>query len=385
VVVRRPRALRRLLYAPGELGLAEAYIAGDLDVEGDLAEGLGAVWAAFRAGEVTRPRPGLVTLGRLPGVAGSAIRLGAVGPRPPRPGSPARLRGWRHTRRRDAAAIAHHYDLSNEFYELLLDSSMAYSCGYFTHGPAGSLGEAQHAKLDLVCRKLGLRAGRTLLDIGCGWGSLICHAAANFDVTATGVTLSAEQHRYVSKRVADAGLADRITVRLADYREIDADAEFDAVSSIEMGEHVGAGGYPAFAAQLHRAVRPGGRVLIQQNSRAGVAPDGGPFIRTWIAPDMHMRPLGETIGRLTDAGLEIRDVQALREHYVWTVRHWQTALEDQWTQAVSLVGEQVARVWRLYLAGGALAFAEGRMGVDQILAIRPFRDGSPGMEPTPQW
>jgi cyclopropane-fatty-acyl-phospholipid synthase len=365
--------------------LAEAYIAGDLDVDGDLEAALGTVWEAVRAGQANRPRIDGATLRAIPALAGSAIRLGAVGPRPTRPGTPARVRGRLHSPRRDAAVIAHHYDLSNEFYELLLDESMAYSCGYFTRGPAGSLADAQRAKLDLVCRKLGLHQGMTLLDIGCGWGSLLCHAAAHYGVAATGVTLSAQQHRYVSKRVADAGLADLVSVRLADYREIDANAEFDAVSSIEMGEHVGADEYPAFAAQLRRAVRPGGRILIQQMSRTGVAPDGGPFIRTWIAPDMHMRPLAETIGLLGSAGLEIRDVQALREHYVWTVRHWQAALEAQWAQAVSLVGEQVARVWRLYLAGGALAFAENRMGVDQILAVRPLQTGRPAMEPMRTW
>lgn len=376
------QALRRLAWSPGELGLAEAYISGDLDVEGDLMAGLAAVWAPQQQ---PRRRPGP---GRWPGLLVDAVRLGAVGRKPPRPGAAASLRGRTHSRDRDRAAIAHHYDVSNEFYELLLDASMAYSCGYYVDGPSGSLVDAQQAKLDLVCRKLGLTEGARHLDIGCGWGSLICHAAQHFGTRSIGVTLSRQQFEFVSKRVADAGLADRVTVVHADYRELAAGDVvpvgelFDAVSTIEMGEHVGEQEYPAFARLLHDRVRPGGRVLVQQMSRGENAPGGGAFIETYIAPDMHMKPLSVTLGHLGTAGLEVRDVHALREHYAWTIDDWAQTLQSEWDRAVELLGETGARIWRLYMAGSSLAFSSGRMGVDQILSTRPHSDGRTELEPS---
>lgn len=382
LVLNSRRALRRLLWSPGELGLAEAYISGDVDVEGDLAQGLTLVWNAAKDGRVGRPK---VTPSQWPGLAVAAAKLGVIGRRPPPPGQAASLTGRRHSRDRDQAAIAHHYDLSNDFYELLLDRSMAYSCGYFVDGPTGELAAAQDAKLELVCRKLGLSAGLRHLDVGCGWGSLICYAAEHFGTYSTGVTLSAQQYQYVTKRVADAGLADRVEVRLADYRELDSgldDGRFDAVSTIEMGEHVGDAEYPAFAGILHRVLRPGGRALVQQMSRGENAPGGGAFIETYIAPDMHMKPLGTTVSLLGAAGLEVRDVHALREHYDWTIRTWAKTLEQRWPEVVEMIGEVGARVWRLYLVGGALAFAENRMGVDQILAVRPDPAGTASMEPS---
>ncbi|MDQ6657355.1 MAG: cyclopropane-fatty-acyl-phospholipid synthase family protein [Actinomycetota bacterium] len=378
MVIRNRRALRRMAWSPGELGLAEAYISGDLDVDGDLREALAVVWSPDR-NKPTRP-----ALRDLPKILRTALRLGVIGRRPSRPGSAASLSGQRHSRARDRAAIAHHYDVGNEFYELLLDQSMAYSCGYYTDGPTGSLLDAQNAKLDLICRKLGLAEGGTHLDIGCGWGSLICYAAEHFGTHSTGVTLSRQQFEYVSKRVADGGLADRVRVVHADYRELAtgiAGWNFDAVSTIEMGEHVGEGEYPAFAALLHNLVRPGGRVLVQQMSRGENAPGGGAFIEAYIAPDMHMKPLGTTVSLLGTAGLEVRDVHAMREHYTWTIDAWSRTLEQHWDAAVMLLGEAGARIWRLYLVGGALAFESGRMGVDQILATRRHSDGSAELEP----
>ncbi|HEY2834497.1 MAG TPA: cyclopropane-fatty-acyl-phospholipid synthase family protein [Sporichthyaceae bacterium] len=382
VVVRSRRALRRLLWQPGELGLAQAYITGEIDVEGDLAEGFQLLWAAIRDRGLNKPK---LSPRQIAGMAGTAARLGAIGPRPVAPASQAKLTGVLHSRLRDRAAISHHYDLSNEFYALLLDEHMAYSCAYFaSDDPGYTLADAQRDKLDLICGKLGLAPGDRLLDIGCGWGALALHAAQCYGARVVGVTLSREQQDFVLARVAERGLTGQVEIRLQDYREIPAVLSeyggFDAVTSIEMGEHVGAQNYPTFAAVLHRAVREGGRVLVQQMSRRD-RPGGGAFISSYIAPDMHMRPVGETVGLLEDAGLEVRDVHAMREHYVWTVRAWLETLEKNWEAVVDLVGEQVARVWRLYLVGGALVFEEGRMGVDQILCVKRSAAGVSGMPP----
>jgi len=273
-----------------------------------------------------------------------------------------------HTRTRDRAAISHHYDLSNDFYQLLLDDHMAYSSGYYTHA-GQSLHDAQTAKLELVCRKLELKEGQRLLDVGCGWGSMILYAARNHGVQATGITLSEEQRDFVNARIAEQGLTGRVDVRLQHYREFDdPPASFDAVSSIEMGEHVGERHYPGYVDVMHRALKPGGHLLLQQMSRhEGTAPGGGPFIESYIAPDMHMRPLWQTIRHVESGGFEIRDVEAMREQYVRTVDHWIEAFEANYDKVVALQGEEVARVWRLYLVGGGLAFEQGRMGVDQIV------------------
>jgi cyclopropane fatty-acyl-phospholipid synthase-like methyltransferase/DUF1365 family protein len=364
VVLRSRRALRRIVAQPGELGLARAYVTGELDVDGDLTEGFRQVWSAAENG-----RPPL-TVGRRLRALAAAVRLGAIGPTPRPPSIEARLSGRAHTRGRDRAVIAHHYDLSNEFYELILDPSMAYSAAYFAD-TGQSLASAQAAKLDLICRKLKLESGMRLLDVGCGWGSLILHAAENYGVHATGVTLSAQQREFVAKRVADRGLADRVSVALRDYRDLDPEQRFDAVASIEMGEHVGLSNYAQYAAALYRAVAPNGRLMLQQMSRrAGSAPGGGPFIEAYIAPDMHMRPLSETVAFLEQSGFEITEVENLRTHYALTARAWSANFDAHYDSLVALVGEQVARVWRLYLVGGALSFEDGRMGVEQILAVR---------------
>jgi len=301
-----------------------------------------------------------------------ALRLGALGLPPKAPASEARLSGRLHTPRRDRAVIAHHYDLSNDFYRLLLDEHMAYSSAYFTR-QGQSLHDAQTAKLEMICRKLDLKPGMQLLDVGCGWGSLILHAAHRYGVHATGITLSAQQRDFTVARAAEHGLTDSVEVRLQDYRELgnQAPGAFDAVASVEMGEHVGERQYPSYVAVLDRALRPGGRLLLQQMSRrADAAPGGGAFIEAYIAPDMHMRPLWQTLRYLQDAGFEIRSVAAMREHYARTAEHWMNTLESHFDEFVALQGEEVTRVWRLYLAGGRLAFEDGRIGVDQILAVK---------------
>ncbi|WP_328306538.1 cyclopropane-fatty-acyl-phospholipid synthase family protein [Streptomyces sp. NBC_00442] len=381
VVLRSPRALRRLMWEPGELGLAQAYISDELDVEGDLAAALSTVWRSVRARQVRPGRPGAR---RHVTAALTALRCGAVGPRPPAPHAPqARLRGRLHSTERDRAAISHHYDLSNDWYALLMDESMAYSCAYWTRpdDPSYGLAEAQRDKLELICRKVGLTPGARLLDVGCGWGSLSLYAARHFKARVTAVTLSREQRDFVTARVHEEGLDDLVDVHLRHYRHITG-ADYDAVCAIEMGEHVGDAHYPDFAGRLHTLLRPGGRLLIQQMSRTGHAPGGGAFIESYIAPDMHMRPLGETVALLEGAGLDVWAVESLREHYVRTIAAWHATLEARWAEFVALAGQETARVWRLYLAGGGLAFAERRMGVDQILAVRPGTDGTATMPAT---
>jgi cyclopropane-fatty-acyl-phospholipid synthase len=226
-----------------------------------------------------------------------------------------------------------------------------------------------------------------LLDVGCGWGSLILHAAEHYGVRATGITLSAQQRDHVAKQVADRGLDDVVDVRLQDYRELAGNGEtFDAVSSIEMGEHVGQQHYPVYAAVLRGALEPGGRLLLQQMSRRhDAAPGGGALIQSYIAPDMHMQPLSETLAFLEATGLEVRDVESLREHYVRTVAYWIDTLETHQAEFTAMVGDERVRVWRLYLVGGALSFEEGRMGVDQILAARPREGASSAAPATRRW
>lgn len=319
---------------------------------------------------------------------GAALRLGALGPRPPAPGAPrARLSGQVHSTARDRAAISHHYDLSNDWYAALLDPSMAYSCGYWTapDDPGYELADAQRDKLELICRKLALTPGARLLDVGCGWGGLALYAAREHGVHVTAVTLSREQRDHVASRIRESGLGDLVQVRLGHYRDIGpaAGAGYDAVSAVEMGEHVGERDYPGFAARLHGQLRPGGRLFVQQMSRASAAPGGGAFIEAYIAPDMHMRPVGRTVDMLESAGLEVRSVESVREHYVRTIRAWLRTLEEDWPRFTALAGEPTARVWRLYLAASALAFAERRMGVDQFLAVRPAPGGRSGMPGTP--
>lgn len=379
VELRSPDALRRLLWHPGELGAAQAYVTGELEVRGDLETALD------HAFTVARERGRRVSATAMAAAIREAVGLGLVGRPPAAPATQARIRGRLHGRSRDQASISHHYDTTADFYALILDTeTMAYSCGYHA-SPDVPLHEAQRAKLDLICRKLGLEPGMRLLDVGSGWGSLGLHAAEHFGVQVTGITLSAEQQRFAEAAAHRRGLDDQVEFVVRDYRDAvpPRGAEYDAVASIEMGEHVGQRNYPTYAAVLHDAVRPGGRVLVQQMSRSGKHPGGGPFIESFIAPDMHMRPLGATVALLEEAGLEVRDVHALREHYVLTVAGWLERFEQNLDQITALVGEELVRVWRLYLVGGSMAFRDGRMGVDQILMVRPGAEHS--LPPVRTW
>jgi len=363
-------AIRRMIWRPGELGAAQAYVTGEIGVGSDHGWNLQSALARLFDHLHSAEHPGKPTPSLLGRTMLAALRLRVLGGPPEAPKSQASLQGRLHTRSRDRRAISHHYDLSNEFYGLILDPSMAYSCGYHIT-PTASLADAQEAKLTLICHKLGLDTERTLLDVGCGWGSLSLHAAEHFGAQVVGVTISAEQKQFIDARIEQRDLGDRVEIRLQDYRDVPERDHFDAVASIEMGEHVGARNYAGYAAALHRSVRPGGRVLVQQMSRSGRHPGGGPFIESFIAPDMYMRPVGETVGLLAAPGLEVRDVHALREHYVLTVGGWIERFEANREELTDLVGDEVMRVWELYLVGGALAFRDGRMGVDQILLTRP--------------
>jgi cyclopropane-fatty-acyl-phospholipid synthase len=377
VVVRSRRALRRLAWAPGQLGLGRAYVAGEIDVEGDLFAALGALSSDGRLADPD-DAPGLPVAARLR-LLGLAARLGALGPEPPPPPEEIdlRRRGVRHTRTRDAAAVSHHYDVGNDFYALVLGPTMVYSCAVWAD-PTTGLDAAQRAKLDLVCRKLGLRPGMRLLDVGCGWGSMAMHAAQHHGVDVVGVTLSAEQASAARDRVAAAGLTGRVDIRVQDYRDVH-DGPFDAISSIGMAEHVGRAHIGAYTRHLAGLLRPGGRLLNHAIAwNAGPTSwDSDTFIARYVFPDGELLSLGEMVTAVEGSGLEVLDVEALRRHYALTLRAWVQRLEERWDQAVATTGEGRARVWRLYMAACALAFEAGTMGVDQVLAQRPGGDPPP--------
>src|SRR3954470_10783377 len=377
VTVNSRRALRRMLWSPGQLGIGRAYVAGEIDMEDDVY----ATFTALRSdGRLAQEKPpshwswrDRLTL------LGIALRLGAIGPQPAPPAeeAPSDGNGGRHSRARDAAAISHHYDVGNDFYELVLGPSMVYSCAVWAT-PETGLEAAQEAKLDLVCRKLGLAPGSRLLDVGCGWGSMAMHAAGRYGATVVGITLSEEQARLARKRVAEAGLTDRVEIRVQDYRAVDDDP-FDAISSVGMAEHVGHAELPRYAARLHDLLRPGGRLLNH-----AIAWNAGPtswdpdtFIARYVFPDGELISLSTMVGTLESADLEVLDVEALRRHYALTLRAWVQRLEDDWDAAVAATSEGRARVWRLYMAASALAFEEGHMGVNQVLLRRPGGEQPP--------
>ncbi|WP_175408832.1 cyclopropane-fatty-acyl-phospholipid synthase family protein [Streptomyces sp. TRM64462] len=383
LIVRHRRALRRLAWKPGELGLARAWVAGELDVEGDLYEGLdllaGLLWERDDAG--LRGALRSVRDPRLRSAARELLRLAGPWPPPAPPAEEVRRRsGPLHTKQRDRQAISHHYDVGNDFYELVLGPSMVYSCAYWTDG--GTLEEAQYDKLELICRKLALKEGDRLLDVGCGWGSMAMHAARHHGATVVGITLSSEQAAYARKRVADEGLTDRVEIRVQDYRDV-RDGPYDVISSIGMAEHVGAVGYRAYADTLYGLLKPGGRLLNHQISRRPEPREEeyrvDPFIDAYVFPDGELAPIGRTTATLEEAGFEVRDIEAIREHYALTLRRWVANLEDHWDEAVRLTSPARARVWRLYMAASALAFERNRIGVNQVLAVRTHGSGTSGL------
>ena len=377
LVIRQRRALRRLMYQPNELGLARAYVAGEIDIEGDLYDALNRLVALVWRAPDLRGLP-------IRAVVGDLVRLGVLGTQPKPPPEEMTVSGSRHSKRRDRQAISQHYDVGNDFYRIVLGPSMVYSCAYWTSTDAGyDLADAQRDKLDLICRKLELKPGMRLLDVGCGWGSLALHAAREYGVRVVGITLSTEQADYARKQVAEAGLTEQVDIRIQDYRDLD-DGPYDAISSVGMAEHVGTALYAEYAGILFRQLKPGGRLLNHQISAIHPEPKSTSrtFIDAYVFPDGELAPLGTTVSLLEEAGFEVRDVQALREHYGRTLRAWVSNLEAGWSQAVRLTSPGRARVWRLYMAASALAFEEARIGVNQILAVKDHRNGDSEMAPT---
>ncbi|MCQ4206833.1 SAM-dependent methyltransferase [Streptomyces longispororuber] len=385
LVVRNRRALRRLLWKPGELGLARAWVAGDLDVEGDLYEALevmaGLIWE-----RPDEERRSLVEALKDPEVRGAARELVKLAgpflpPAPPAEEMRRRGRLHLHTKGTDKQAISHHYDVGNDFYELVLGPSMVYSCAYW-ESPESTLESAQRDKLELISRKLGLKPGMRLLDVGCGWGSMAVHAAREHGVSVVGVTLSQEQAAFARKRVADEGLTDRVEIRVQDYRDV-RDGPYDAISSIGMAEHVGSARYLEYATDLYALLKPGGRLLNHQIARRPQEDESAyevdEFIDAYVFPDGELAPVGTTAGLLERAGFEVRDVEAIREHYALTLRHWVRNLEARWKEALKLVSPGRARIWRLYMAASALSFERNRIGVNQILAVKTPVSGASGM------
>ena len=375
------QGLRRLLWEPNGVGLARAYVSGDIDVEGDILAGLQVLeeMPDFRTG----PHIDVDTRTKV-ALAKAALRLGAVGPPPKAPAEEAKpARGHRHDKRRDASAIRHHYDVGNDFYRLVLGESMTYSCAYWSQ-PDADLAAAQFAKCDLVARKLGLTAGMRVLDVGCGWGTFALHAARTYGTHVVGVTLSREQADFAGKRMADEGVGQLVQIRVQDYRDIH-DGPYDAISSIGMAEHVGAAMLPTYAARMFALLRPRGRLLNHAISRRPGQPmaySKRSFIDRYVFPDGEIEPLGTMVEVLEGAGFEVRDVEALREHYARTLRAWVANLEANWDEAVACSTAGRARVWRLYMAGSAVAFAANRLGVNQVLAVRPGQRGASAMPPT---
>lgn len=378
------RGLSYLLTAPGDLGVARAYASGDLEISG-VHPG-----DPYEVLQLLLDRVGL----RVP-APGEAVNLvRSVGPRtlvPPPPPPQEHLPRWRrvveglrHTPERDAEAIEHHYDVSNRFYELVLGPSMAYTCALYAE-PQVSLEDAQWAKFDLVCRKLGLEPGQRLLDVGCGWGGMAVHAAREYGVEVLAVTLSQSQAEWAAKAVADAGLDGQVEVRHQDYRDV-TEVGFDAVSSIGLTEHIGVRNYPAYFSFLRGRLRPQGRLLNHCITRPhNHRVETGAFIDRYVFPDGELTGSGRIVTDAQNAGLEVTHTENLRHHYALTLRDWNTNLVRHWEECVAEVGEGTARVWGLYLAGSRLGFERNKVQLHQVLATRTDTAGVDGMGLRPHW
>jgi cyclopropane-fatty-acyl-phospholipid synthase len=352
-----PRALARLVTAPGTLGLARAYVAGEIEVEGEIYELLNAM-ADLALHDLSRPERVRLARRLLP----IWVRH-----RQPVPDLEYRPPGRLHSKARDRKAISHHYDVSNQFYEWVLGASMAYTCAVYPTATA-TLEEAQAAKHELVAQKLGLEPGMRLLDVGCGWGGMVMHAAAEHGVKALGVTLSRNQAEWAQAEIERRGLGHLAEVRHLDYRDTPA-AQFDAVSSIGLTEHLGRAALPGYFRFLASRLRPGGRLLNHciTQSRTPATRRLDPFIARYVFPDGQLHALGHLVTVMNDNGFEIRHEENLREHYAMTLRDWGRNLDEHWTEAVADVGEGRARVWRLYMAACRLGFERDNIQLHQVL------------------
>ncbi len=367
MVLKHPGALRTLFRSPSELSLGEAYLYDDFDIEGDIGS------AFALADYLVTLNPGMgerLRFARRLLALPSPARTHAVRPS-------EQLRGLRHSRSRDRRAVTYHYDLSNAFYSLWLDDRMVYSCAYFA-SPDEDLETAQERKLDYVCGKLRLRGGERLLDIGCGWGGLVLHAATRWGVEALGITLSRPQAELANERIRAAGAADRCRVEVRDYRDVEGPETFDKLVSVGMFEHVGESRLAEYFGRAFRLLRPGG-VFLNHGIACHPAfpPVPGPsFTDHYVFPDGELIPVNATLRAAETNGFEVRDVESLREHYVLTLLHWVRRLEARRKEACRAAGETAYRLWRLYMAGAAHKFRTGRNNVYQVLLVKSDRGKS---------
>lgn len=360
LVLTHPGALRRMLRDRGELSLGEAYIFGDFDIEGEIA-------SAFELSDVLLGRN--ETLLKRARLAALVRRLPETG-RPQLLSHKAHLPGATHSRARDREAIHYHYDLPPEFYELFLGSQMVYSCAYF-HTDQDPLERAQEQKLDYICRKLRLKPGDHLLDIGCGWGALVIHASKHYAAVCRGITLSEPQARLARKRVRDAGLEHLCRIDVCDYRELDSQLQFDKIASIGMFEHVGEHLLPKYFSRVYDLLRDGGVFLNHGIAVSALyPPSSSSFIDKYVFPDGELVPISKTATIGEHAGFELRDVESLREHYALTLQQWTERLESNATKAKRLTNETTYRIWRMYVAGSAYAFRTERLNLFQTLFMK---------------
>ena len=379
------RGLAYIMTAPGDLGFGRAVVAGDLEVDG---VSLGNPY------EVMKHVQSRLSL-RIPAPAEvvqiiRSLGLGNLRPPPPPPEEHLprwrrALEGLRHSKARDAEAIHHHYDVSNRFYEHVLGPSMTYTCAVFPRADA-TLEEAQFEKYDLVARKLDLKEGDRLLDVGCGWGGMVRHAAQHYGAKVIGVTLSEQQALWAQDKIKEQGLDHLAEVRFADYRDV-VESGFDAVSSIGLTEHIGVRNYASYFSFLGGKLKVGGRLLNHCITRrdGSMPPSPGAFIDRFVFPDGELAPVGRIVSAVHDNGLEVRHVEDLREHYALTLKAWNENLDAHWDECLNEVSLGTAKVWGIYMAGSRLAFERNELGLHHVLAVKVGPDGDAHFPLRPTW